>query len=53
MKVDTALNKILNSGASVNLKISKLQTLALRQFPSSPNQKAVNAARVKLILNKS
>ena len=44
MKAETAIKKILASDASVSLKISKLQTLALRQFPSSPNQKAVIAA---------
>ena len=44
MKTETAINKILASDASVSLKISKLQTLALRSFPSSPNQKAVIAA---------
>lgn len=44
MKTQTAINKILASDASVALKILKLQNLALRQFPSSPNQKAVIAA---------
>lgn len=44
MKIETAMNKILASDASVSLKIMKLQTLALRAFPSSPNQNAVIAA---------
>lgn len=39
-----ALEKILASDAPVSLKILKLQNLALRTFPSSPNQKAVIAA---------
>lgn len=44
MKVETAINRILASDAPVSLKISKLQTLALRCFPGSPNQKAAIAA---------
>lgn len=44
MKVETAISKILASDASATLKISKLQNLALRCFPSSPNQKAAIAA---------
>jgi len=39
-----AIKKILASDASLPLKISKLQNLALRSYPSSPNQKAVIAA---------
>ncbi|WP_156436068.1 hypothetical protein [Bradyrhizobium pachyrhizi] len=35
---------ILASEASASLKIAKLQTLALRCYPSSPDQKAVVAA---------
>ena len=50
MKTETAIAKILNSDASAALKISKLQTLALRTFASSPNQKAVIAAYQKLQL---
>lgn len=48
MKVETAIKKILTSDASTALKISKLQTLALRQFPSSPNQKTAIAAYQQL-----
>jgi hypothetical protein len=42
MKVVTKMNKILdNPEWSTSLKISKLETLALRCFPSSPVQKMV------------
>ena len=44
MKTETAIAKILDSDASVSLKILKLQNLALRTFASSPNQKAVITA---------
>jgi hypothetical protein len=44
VKIATAIHKILASDATVSLKISKLQTLALRCYPSSPNQKTVTAA---------
>lgn len=36
--------EILASDRSVSLKISKLQTLALRCYPSSPDQNHVRAA---------
>jgi hypothetical protein len=44
VKTENAVRKILESDASIALKISKLQTLALRSYPSSPNQKLVIAA---------
>jgi hypothetical protein len=45
MKTETAINRILNNADwSDALKILKLQNLALRTFPSSPNQKRVIAA---------
>ncbi len=43
MKTETAIARIMRSDASTALKISKLQTLALRTFASSPNQKLVVA----------
>jgi hypothetical protein len=43
-----ALEKILASDLPVARKISKLQILALRAFPSSPFQKAVIAAYQEL-----
>ncbi len=43
MRVEKAVAKILESDATKQLKISKLQTLALRCFASSPNQKMVTA----------
>jgi hypothetical protein len=52
MKVETAINRILKSDDSVALKISKLQTLALRCFASSPNQKTVIAAYQALQVTK-
>ncbi len=42
--VERAIEKILSSDTTVQLKISKLQTMALRCFASSPNQKMVIAA---------
>jgi hypothetical protein len=44
MKIETAIAKILSSEGSTELKILKLQNLALRCFPSSPNQKMAIAA---------
>jgi hypothetical protein len=44
MRTETAMKRILTSDATVSLKILKLQTLALRTYPSSPNQKSVIAA---------
>ena len=45
-----AIAKILDNTAwSTDLKISKLQNLALRAFPSSPNQKAAVAAYTTLM----
>ena len=53
MKIETAIQKILNNNDySISLKISKLQTLALRTFASSPNQKTVIAA-YKALQNKT
>lgn len=48
MKTQTAINRILNSDISDELKISKLQTLSLKTFPGSPNQLLVIAERKKL-----
>ena len=44
-KTQNAINRILESDATDRSKISKLTTLALKAFPSSPNQKAIQAAR--------
>ena len=44
MTTETAINRILNNAEwPDSLKILKLQNLALRTFPSSPNQKLVIA----------
>lgn len=43
MKVTTAVSRIMARDCSDSLKILKLQVLALRCFPSSPNQKFVIA----------
>lgn len=42
--MERTINRILNSATPRELKILKLQNLALRAFPSSPNQRAVIAA---------
>lgn len=41
MKVETALNRILNSDASDNVKMMKLWCLAARQMSGSPAQQMV------------
>ena len=45
MKTETAINRIVNSDITDSLKVSKLQTLALRAFASSPAQKLIIATR--------
>jgi hypothetical protein len=48
VKVETAVDRILTRDIPHSLKILKLQNLALRCFPSSPNQKLVVATYQKL-----
>jgi len=49
--MDKAIATILRNPAwSRDQKISKLQILALRAFPSSPNQKAAVAAYTALMI---
>jgi hypothetical protein len=48
VKIETAIHKILASDGSTKLKFLKMGNLALRQFPSSPNQKLAQAAASEL-----
>lgn len=41
MKVETRITKILNGAGSTQLKVLKLQNLALKLLGGSPNQKLV------------
>jgi hypothetical protein len=48
MKTQTAISRILKSEGTIALKVLKLEVLALRTFPSSPNQKLVIATAIAL-----
>lgn len=50
MKIETAIDQIVKRDISNSLKISKLQTLALRCYPSSPAQKMVTDTYKKLLI---
>lgn len=47
-RTQKAINRVLDSDLPIGRKISKLTILALKAFPSSPNQKAIQTARNNL-----